>query len=134
MPPVCGWPGSSFNLTERVASLLVVERVTQRIGFATGEGAARSAPDLGPQDFHAYVEVFLSGRWYMFDPSGTAIPMGFVRFCTGRDASDSAFATLFGGVSGAAPVIQIEAIPNSQGVLVLPHHVPYALSTDGQWV
>src|SRR5690606_27999645 len=25
---------------------------------------------LGPPDFHAYVEVFLSGHWYIFDPSG----------------------------------------------------------------
>lgn len=69
----------------------------------------------------------------IFDPSGTAIPMGFVRFCTGRDAADSAFATLFGRVSGAAPVIQIEAVPNAQGMHMVPHHVPYALSTDGQW-
>ena len=101
--------------------------------FATGIDYG-AAPALGPPDFHAYVEVYLSGGWYIFDPSGTAIPMGFVRFCTGRDAADSAFATLFGGVSGAAPVIQIEAIPNSQGVLVVPHHVPDALSTDGQWL
>ena len=45
-------------------------------------------PALGPTDFHAYVEVFLGGRWYIFDPSGTAIPMGFVRFGTGRDAAN----------------------------------------------
>ena len=101
--------------------------------FATGIDYG-AAPALGPPDFHAYVEVYLSGGWYIFDPSGTAIPMGFVRFCTGRDAADSAFATLFGGVSGAAPVIQIEAIPNSRGVLVVPHHVPDGLSTDGQWL
>ena len=91
-------------------------------------------PSLGPTDFHAYVEVYLGDRWYMFDPSGTAIPMGFVRIGTGRDAADSAFATMFGGVRGAAPVLHIEAIPNAQGVLVVPHHVPYALSTDGQLV
>jgi hypothetical protein len=58
--------------------------------------------------------------------------MGFVRFGTGHDAADSAFATMFGGVRGTAPVIQIEAIPNAQGVLMVPRHVPYALSTDGQ--
>ncbi|MBX9935790.1 MAG: transglutaminase family protein, partial [Burkholderiaceae bacterium] len=40
-------------------------------------------PALGPTDFHAYVEVYLSHRWYLFDPSGTAIPMGFVRIGTG---------------------------------------------------
>jgi transglutaminase-like putative cysteine protease len=100
--------------------------------FATGIDYGAD-PAFGPPDFHAYVEVYLTGGWYMFDPSGTAIPMGFVRLCTGRDAADSAFATLFGGVSGTAPVIQIEAVPNAQGVLVVPQHVGYALSTDGQW-
>jgi transglutaminase-like putative cysteine protease len=87
-------------------------------------------PGLGPTDFHAYVEVYLGDRWYIFDPSGVAIPMGFVRICTGRDAADSAFATIFGGVRGAAPVMHIEVIPNAQGVLIAPQHVPYALSTD----
>ena len=91
-----------------------------------------SDPALGPTDFHAYVEVYVGNRWYIFDPSGVAIPMGFVRFGTGRDAADSAFATLFGGVRGTAPVIHIEAVPNALGVLVVPQHVPYALSTDGQ--
>jgi transglutaminase-like putative cysteine protease len=91
-------------------------------------------PVLGPTDFHAYVEVYLGDRWYLFDPSGVAIPMGLVRIGTGRDAADSAFATIFGGVVGAAPVIQIEAVPNAQGLLVLPQHVSHALSTDGQLV
>ncbi len=91
-----------------------------------------SDPALGPTDFHAYVEVYLGDRWYLFDPSGVAIPMGFVRLGTGRDAADSAFATIFGGVRGSAPVIHIEAVPNAQGILLVPQHVPYALSTDGQ--
>ena len=93
-------------------------------------------PALGPPDFHAYVEVFLAdvngpGRWYMFDPSGTAIPMGFVRFATGRDAADIAFATIYGGVLAAQPIISIRAVPNAQGQLVVPQHVDHALSTDG---
>ena len=86
---------------------------------------------LGPPDFHAYVEVFLGDRWYIFDPSGTAIPMGFVRFATGRDAADIAFATIFGGVNALQPVISIQAVTNSKGQLVVPEHVGYALSTDG---
>ena len=86
---------------------------------------------LGPADFHAYVEVFLGDRWYIFDPSGTAIPMGFVRFATGRDAADIAFATIFGSVNAAQPVISIQAVPNREGRLVVPEHVGYALSTDG---
>jgi len=88
-------------------------------------------PALGPTDFHAYVEVYVGHRWYMFDPSGTAIPMGFVRFATGRDAADAAFATMFGGVSASAPVISIEALPDDTGNLVLPEHINEALSTAG---
>ena len=98
--------------------------------FATGIDYGAD-PILGPPDFHAYVEVYLSGRWYIFDPSGTAIPMGFVRFATGRDAADSAFATIFGGVRGMAPVMEVQAVPNAQGVLVVPQYVSHALSTDG---
>lgn len=89
-------------------------------------------PALGPTDFHAYVEVYLGDRWYMFDASGVAIPMGFIRLGTGRDAADTAFATMFGGVQGSAPIIQIQAVPNAQGLLVMPQHVAQALSTDAQ--
>jgi len=101
--------------------------------FATGIDFG-AAPILGPPDFHAYVEVYLGGRWYIFDPSGVAIPMGFVRFGIGRDAADVAFATMFGGVIGTAPGIHIEAIANASGELVMPRHVDYGLSTDGQLV
>ena len=87
-------------------------------------------PVLGPTDFHAYVEVYLGGRWYIFDPSGTAIPMGFVRFGTGRDAADVAFATIFGPVQSHAPRITIEAIPGADGRLLMPYHCPEALSMD----
>jgi len=87
-------------------------------------------PALGPTDFHAYVEAYLGDRWYMFDPSGTAIPMGFVRFGTGRDAADVAFATIFGSVSSSAPRISIEAVPGADGQLIMPRHCAEALSTD----
>ena len=97
--------------------------------FATGIDFGAS-PVLGPTDFHAYVEVYLGNRWYIFDPSGVAIPMGFLRFGTGRDAADAAFATIFGDVRGSAPVMSIEAIANAQGILVMPQHVPLAISTD----
>lgn len=87
-------------------------------------------PALGPPDFHAYVEVYLGGRWYLFDPSGTAIPMAFVRVACGHDASDAAFATIFGPVACQAPVIRVEALPDDLGRLRLPQHSALALSTD----
>src|SRR6185436_9685670 len=77
-------------------------------------------PALGPTDFHAYVEVYLGDRWYMFDPSGVAIPMGFVRLGTGRDAADTSFATIFGSVQSASPIINIEAIVDTANSYVMP--------------
>ena len=97
--------------------------------FATGTDYGAD-PALGPPDFHAYVEAYLGDRWYIFDPSGTSIPMGFVRFGTGRDAADVAFATIFGSVTSQAPVIRAFAVEDASHGIVLPHHCFEALSTD----
>lgn len=85
----------------------------------------------GPPDFHAYVEVYLADRWYIFDPTGLTIPMGLVRFGTGRDAADVAFATIFGGVTSAPPFIRATVITDGTSELVMPHFHQGALSTDG---
>jgi transglutaminase-like putative cysteine protease len=87
-------------------------------------------PALGPPDFHAYVEVYLGDRWYIFDPSGTAIPMGFMRIGTGRDAADVAFATIFGGVHTQAPLIRTRAIQDAARGLELPARCTDAVSTS----
>lgn len=98
--------------------------------FVTGTDYGAD-PVLGPPDFHAYVEVYLGDRWYIFDPSGTAIPMGLVRLGTGRDAADVAFATIFGGVLSQAPFIRATAVDDPSRNMVLPQHCKEALSTDG---
>ena len=97
--------------------------------FATGFDYGADLA-LGPPDFHAYVEAYLGGRWYLFDPSGTAIPMSFVRLATGRDAADAAFATIFGPVQSEAPRIHIEAVADEAGTLTLPVRCTDMLSTD----
>lgn len=97
--------------------------------FATGTDYGAD-PVLGPPDFHAYVEVYLGDRWYIFDPSGTAIPMAFVRFGTGRDAADVAFATIFGGVRAHAPAIRAWAVEDLSRGMVMPYRCLEALSTD----
>lgn len=97
--------------------------------FATGTDYGAD-PVLGPPDFHAYVEAYLGDRWYIFDPSGTAVPMGLVRFGTGRDAADVAFATIFGGVRSQAPMIRATAVEDPARDMVRPHHGSDALSTD----
>ena len=87
-------------------------------------------PALGPTDFHAYVEVYLGHRWYMFDPSGTAIPMGFIRIGTGRDAADVAFATIFGAIQAALPpVIEVRAEDDPAQGWERPVHLTEALSS-----
>ncbi|MET0517838.1 MAG: transglutaminase family protein, partial [Burkholderiaceae bacterium] len=97
--------------------------------FTTGTDYGAD-PVLGPPDFHAYVEVYLGGRWYIFDASGTAIPMGLIRFGTGRDAADVAFATIFGGVQAGAPLINAWAVNDPARGMVLPQHCQQALSSD----
>jgi transglutaminase-like putative cysteine protease len=101
--------------------------------FATGTDFGAD-PALGPPDFHAYVEVYLGDRWYIFDPSGTAIPMAFVRFGTGRDAADVAFATIFGGVRSQAPLIMARAVVDPAQGFLQPVRCREALSTDGGWL
>lgn len=91
-------------------------------------------PALGPTDFHAYVEAFVGGRWYMFDPSGTAIPMGFVRLTSGRDAADSAYASIFGNVVPTTRRLEITALPGGDGVLRVPVRTWQALSTEAAWL
>jgi len=97
--------------------------------FVTGTDYGAD-PALGPPDFHAYVEVYLGDRWYIFDASGTAIPMGLMRLGTGRDAADVAFATIFGSVRSQAPMIRTLALSDAVRGWVLPHATPQALSTD----
>ncbi|MGQ3052288.1 MAG: transglutaminase-like domain-containing protein [Roseateles sp.] len=120
--------GVCRDFTHLLVALCRALNIPARFTTGTDYGAD---PVLGPPDFHAYAEVYLGDRWYIFDPSGTAIPMGFVRFGTGRDAADVAFATIFGPVTPWAPWIQTIAQEDAAAGLVLPHHCDLALSTDG---
>lgn len=117
--------GVCRDFTHLMIALCRAVNIPARIATGTDYGAA---PGLGPPDFHAYVEVFLGDRWYIFDASGTGIPMGFVRLGTGRDAADVAFATIFGSVSSRPPIVRVEALPGPD--LLLPHHCREAMSTS----
>ena len=101
---ICNWVNRhvAFRSATSSSTTSAVDTLTERVGvcrdfahlmiaicralsiparFTTGIDYGAD-PALGPTDFHAYVEVFLDQRWYIFDPSGTAIPMGFVRIGT----------------------------------------------------
>ncbi len=97
--------------------------------FATGIDYGAD-PALGPTDFHCYVEVYLGDRWYLFDPTGISPRMGLIRIGTGRDASDVAFATIFGTVQWTMPRISIRAEGDEANGIVPPVRHDYAVSTD----
>lgn len=86
-------------------------------------------PAMGPSDFHAFVEVFLSQGWYLMDPSGAAIPTGLLRIGTGRDASEIPFAAIFGKVASDRPLIEIHAVTDPELGLEMPVFTDQAIST-----
>ncbi|TFZ04916.1 transglutaminase-like domain-containing protein [Ramlibacter rhizophilus] len=117
--------GVCRDFTHLMIALCRAVNIPCRMATGTDYGADVA---LGPPDFHAYVEAFLGDRWYIFDASGTGIPLGFMRFGTGRDAADVAFATIFGRVNSLSPLIRVEA--RSGPGLELPHPVDAAISTS----
>lgn len=86
-------------------------------------------PALGPPDFHAFVEVFLSGRWYLADPSGTSIPTGLLRIGTGRDAGEIPFAAIFGKVESERPFVQVHAVTDAALGLEMPLFTDWGICT-----
>ncbi len=86
-------------------------------------------PALGPPDFHAYAEVMLGGRWYLFDATGISPITGLIRIGTGRDAADVSFATIFGPVRTGMPIVTFDAVDDPASGLVPPVRTELAVST-----
>ncbi|WP_316151084.1 transglutaminase family protein [Cupriavidus sp. BIC8F] len=84
---------------------------------------------MGAPDFHAVVEVYLSHRWYLLDPSGISIPTGLLRIGTGRDAADIPFAAIFGQVRSERPAVEIEPLTDAAAGIGMPVFTPQAIST-----
>lgn len=59
---------------------------------------------LKPADFHAVFEVYLNGRWWLFDATRQADLDGLIRIGVGRDAAEIAFCSPFGGEVNCGPV------------------------------
>jgi transglutaminase-like putative cysteine protease len=83
----------------------------------------------GPPDFHAYVEVFMGGAWYVFDPTGISLVTGLIRIGTGRDAADVSFATIFGPVRTGMPIVTFSAVDDPAFGFVAPRATELAVST-----
>jgi transglutaminase-like putative cysteine protease len=53
-------------------------------------------PPYGPMDFAAWMEVYLDGRWFTFDPRNNVRRIGRILIARGRDASDVPITHTFG--------------------------------------
>jgi transglutaminase-like putative cysteine protease len=69
------------------------------------------APDPAPMDFAAWMEVWLADRWWTFDPRNNARRKGRVLVGRGRDASDVAMATTFGGPRLESMTVRASEVP-----------------------
>jgi transglutaminase-like putative cysteine protease len=68
-------------------------------------------PDPAPMDFAAWMEVWLGDRWWTFDPRNNSVRKGRIVIGRGRDASDVAMATTFGGPLLETMIVQAEEVP-----------------------
>jgi transglutaminase-like putative cysteine protease len=65
--------------------------------YCTGYlGDVGMPPPYPPGDFAAWMEVYIGGGWYTFDPRNNMPRIGRVLLARGRDACDVAIATTFG--------------------------------------
>src|SRR5690348_13256437 len=72
-------------------------------------------PDPASMDFAAWMEVWLGDRWWTFDPRNNTRRKGRVVIGRGRDASDVAMATTFGGPLLESMLVQAEEDPAREG-------------------
>ncbi len=129
---ICDWvhrhldytPGAT-NATTTAADVLLLRTGVCRdyahlaISLCRGVGiparyVSGYAVDLQPPDFHGFMEAFLDGRWFLFDPTKLAPLTGLVRIGTGRDAADAAFATLTGNAILTQKGVWANIAENSQ--------------------
>jgi len=92
-------PGSTSATTTATEVLLKREGVCRDyahlvISLCRGVGiparyVSGYAVDLTPPDFHGFMEAYLDGQWYLFDPTRLASTLGLVRIGVGRDPNSA---------------------------------------------
>lgn len=79
--------------------------------YATGYlGDIGIVQQPSPMDFHAWMEVYLDGRWYMFDPRHNTPRIGRILMARGRDAADVPMVTSFGKTTLLSFTVQTSEI------------------------
>ena len=72
---------------------------------------------VDPPDFHAVVEVWLSGAWHLIDPSRQGPLDAVVRICVGRDATDIAFMSSFGPAEMLAQKVNVTRLDEAPSAM-----------------
>jgi transglutaminase-like putative cysteine protease len=100
-------PGSSLPTDGAVRTLLARQGVCRdyahlvvallRALHVPARVVAVYAPGLDPMDFHAVAEAHVAGDWHVVDATTLAPRGSLLRIATGRDASDTAFLSSYGG-------------------------------------
>ena len=67
-------------------------------------------PVPDPMDFSAWMEVYLGGRWFTFDPKDNRRRIGRIVMARGRDASEVPITTVFGDHTLAKFLINTEEV------------------------
>lgn len=65
---------------------------------------------LEPPDFHAYVQVYMSGQWHNVDATYEGVRPALVPIAVGRDAADVAITTLFGANQLLSQSVEVEKV------------------------
>jgi transglutaminase-like putative cysteine protease len=64
-----------------------------------------------PMDFHAWFEVYLGDRWYIFDCRHNVPRTGRIFIARGRDAIDTAMLTTFGAATLRNMTVWADEVP-----------------------
>ncbi|MFA5121023.1 transglutaminase family protein [Zavarzinia sp.] len=64
--------------------------------YVNGHLGDIGVPVVDPMDFSAWIEVFLDGRWFTFDPRNNKPRIGRIVVARGRDAADVPLINSFG--------------------------------------
>lgn len=71
------------------------------------------AYQLNPPDFHACFEAYIGNRWILFDATKLAPLNGIIKIATGRDAADTAIASIFGNVQCESIQVECRAMEDT---------------------
>jgi len=92
-------------------------------------------PDIGyvdpgsPMDFHAYSEVYIGGRWFIYDARYNVPRIGRVKVSCGLDAVDGAFSTIYG--PARLTKFEVWAYQVPPGVVSVGSPIDLSLRLDG---